>query len=318
MPITRSPIPLDSSTFLIDVGQDGLWNANGVYLIEADRRCLIDGGTQADAPRVVQTLREMGAFPPDVVVLTHSHHDHAQGIPLLREEAARAGKGLEVYASRKALAALAEPPQTGFQGAVPHASIRDVIPLDEGDTLDLGSTRLRVYDVPGHLPDHIAILGERTKNLFVGDAIGGQFGENAFIPFFWAPFWDTDAFYASVDKLRQVDYHTLCLAHFGPVYGDPARTLLDRAVAAFDQWWGILEANQDRLDETGYLVDEILAATGLTAPRLETVSFLRGAGLAAITAWNKLIHGPSWSVGKLFVPGFVRGQVACYRAYTKG
>jgi hypothetical protein len=117
-----------------------------------------------------------------------------------------------------------------------------------------------------------------------------------------------------VDKLRGVDYQTLCLAHFGPVRGEQAKTILDRAVVAFEEWWGILEANPDRLDETEYLVDQILAATGLVAPRLETVSPLRAAGLALLTAWNKLLHGPSWPVSKLFVPGFVRGHVACYRA----
>jgi glyoxylase-like metal-dependent hydrolase (beta-lactamase superfamily II) len=313
MPVTREPVRLDRNTTLIDIGDSGVWNKTGLYLIEADRRCLIDSGAKADAPRIFETLKEMGAFPPDVIIVTHSHYDHAQGIPFLRAEAAKEQKSIDVLASREAIPLLADPSYQEVFGPGPYASITDVTPLDEGDTVDLGSTKLSIYDVPGHVKDHIAILDEGTGNIFVGDSIGAKFGDNAFVPLFFAPFWDSEAFYASVSKLRQIDYETLCLAHFGPVRGDEAKAILDRAIVAYEQWWRVLEENEDRLDETGYLLDEILEKTGLALPPIETVSPVLGFVLGLMTAWNKLIHGKSWSVSKLFLPEVVEWQVEGYR-----
>ena len=312
---TREPTRLDRSTALIDIGESGIWNKTGVYLIEGDRRCLIDSGTKSAAPRIVRTLKEMGTFPPDIIIITHSHHDHAQGIPILRDEASKEHKSIEVMASREAIPLLADPSYQEVLGPGPYASITDVAPLDEGDSVDLGSTKLRIWNVPGHTKDHIAILDESHGNIFVGDAIGAKFGDNAFIPVFFAPFWDTEAFYASVDKLRQIDYEMLCLAHFGPVRGDEAKTILDKAVATYEQWWRIFEENEDRLDETDYLLDEILERTQLTFPRLETVSPSLRVVMGLMTAWNKLIHGNSWSSSKLLLPEAVESLVKGYRMY---
>jgi glyoxylase-like metal-dependent hydrolase (beta-lactamase superfamily II) len=173
---------------------------------------------------------------------------------------------------------------------------------------------LRIYAVPGHNKDHIAILDETTRNIFVGDAIGARFGEGAFVPLFFPPFWDVEAFYTSVGKLKEIDYETLCLAHFGPLRREEAKATLDEAVATFEGWWRIFEENQDSLDDTGNLVDEILEKTGLTAPKIETVSPVMRVALGGLTAWNKLRHGGAWSVSKLLLPEVVEWQVAGYRA----
>jgi hypothetical protein len=132
---------------------------------------------------------------------------------------------------------------------------------------------------------------------------------------FFAPFWDTEAFYTSVDKLSKIDYGTLCMAHFGPVYGDKAKAILDEAVATFEQWWRIFEENADRLDETGYLVDVILEQTQLSLPPIETVSPTLRLVLGLMTAWNRLIHGPSWSVSKLLLPEPIGWLAEGFRTY---
>jgi glyoxylase-like metal-dependent hydrolase (beta-lactamase superfamily II) len=311
----RDPIELDPTTTLIDIGDGGVWRKTGVYLIEGDRKCLVDGGTKAEAPRIIRTLKEMGAFPPDIIILTHSHHDHAQGIPVLREAAAREGKTIEVLASSEAIPLLADPSYQEVFGPGPYASIVDATPVDEGDSVNLGNTKLSIYNVPGHIQDHIAILDEASGNIFVGDAIGARFSDGASVPLFFAPFWDTEAFYASVDKLRQITYGALCLAHFGAVRGDEAKTILDDAVSTFERWWRILEKNEDRLDETSHLLDEILERTQFTLPRIETVSPIQGVALRLMVVWNKLVHGKSWSVSRLLLPDAVEDLVRGYRTY---
>ena len=246
--------------------------------------------------------------------LTHSHHDHAQGIPVLREARLKSTKTSRYSHPERPFRSWQTHPISKSWGR-DYASITDVAPLDEGDAVDLGSTTLRIYSVPGHIKDHIAILDERTGNIFVGDAIGAQFGERASVPVFFAPFWDTEAFYASVDKLRQIDYQTLCLAHFGPVRGAEAKTILDKAIATYAQWWRVLEEHPDRLDDTGYLWNEILAQTQFALPQIETVSPSLRLVLGLVTVWNKLIHGPSWSTSKLFLPDTVESLVKGYRTY---
>lgn len=83
MSAIRQPGRISENTTLIDIGMYGVAGAAAVYLIEGDKKCLIDGGTRTEAPQVVETLRELDAFPPDIIIATHAHYDHAQGIPIL-------------------------------------------------------------------------------------------------------------------------------------------------------------------------------------------------------------------------------------------
>jgi glyoxylase-like metal-dependent hydrolase (beta-lactamase superfamily II) len=144
----------------------GVAGAAAVYLIEGDKKCLIDGGTRTEAPQVVETLRELDAFPPDIIIATHAHYDHAQSIPILRKEAARERRRIEVLASQKAISLLEDPSYNEVFDAGPYEGIQDVTPLREGDTIDLGGITLRIYEVPGHSKDHIAILDEKNRDIF--------------------------------------------------------------------------------------------------------------------------------------------------------
>ena len=44
-------------------------------------------------------------------------------------------------------------------------------PLGEGDVIDLGDRRFRVLHLPGHSPDSIGLLDEKSGVFFSGDAI---------------------------------------------------------------------------------------------------------------------------------------------------
>ena len=47
----------------------------------------------------------------------------------------------------------------------------EIVPVKEGDVIDLGERRLRVIDNPGHTPGSIAILDEKYRVLIGGDSI---------------------------------------------------------------------------------------------------------------------------------------------------
>ena len=46
-----------------------------------------------------------------------------------------------------------------------------IIPVTEGDTLDLGGRELRIIDLPGHTPGSIALLDVRNRVLISGDPV---------------------------------------------------------------------------------------------------------------------------------------------------
>lgn len=268
MTAIRQPGPINPHTTLIDIGMLGVYGITGVYLIRGKRTCLIDAGTRTEAPRLVKELKAWDAFPPDVVIITHPHYDHAQGLPTLRREAERVNKSIEVLASREALAPLADPNFNRVFKHGPYASISDVKPIGEGDALDLGGVILRFCDVPGHCCGHLAVLDETGRNVFVGDAIGDKLADDLFMPPFMPPAWDAAAFLSSIDKLKRLDYDTLCLAHFGCIGGDEARSILDEAVATYKAWWRVYERNSARLDDTGYLLKAIRKEIQVGAPEI--------------------------------------------------
>jgi len=144
MSAIRRPGKINENTTLIDIGMYGVAGITAVYLIEGAKRCLIDGGTRTEAPRLVKTLKELDAFPPDIIIVTHAHYDHAQGIPILRKEAARQQRSIEVLASHEAIPLLEDPSFNAAFDAGPYEKISDVTPVKEGDTVDLGGIALSI------------------------------------------------------------------------------------------------------------------------------------------------------------------------------
>ncbi|MBR2577632.1 MAG: MBL fold metallo-hydrolase [Erysipelotrichaceae bacterium] len=47
----------------------------------------------------------------------------------------------------------------------------DIIPVKEGDVIDLGERELKIIDLPGHTPGSIAVLDVRNRVLISGDPI---------------------------------------------------------------------------------------------------------------------------------------------------
>ena len=291
MSVIREPGRINDSTTLIDINMYGVAGATAVYLVEGDRKCLVDAGTSAEAPGLIEALRGLDSFPPDIIVLTHSHFDHAQGIPTLRREAERTGGRIEVLASERAIPLLANRFYNEVFDAGPYEEIRDVTPLKEGDVIDLGSTDLRVYDVPGHSVDHIAILDERHKNIFVGDAIGSKTTDAVFMPPFMPPSWNSEAFQSSIGKLKGVDYDSLCLAHFGCIQGDEARRVPDEALLVCDSWWKLFDENASHLGDIGYMAETVI---------------------------RQLVPGVAGEAGKALVSGYIPYLVKGYEMYQKG
>jgi len=311
----RQPGRVNENTTLIDIGMYGVAGASAVYLIEGDKKCLIDGGTRTEASRLVKSLRELDAFPPDIIIATHAHFDHTQGIPILRKEAARDQKTIEVLASHNAISLLEDQSYNEVFDVGPYEKIQDVKPLKEDDTIDLGGIILSIYEVPGHSRDHIAILDEKNRNIFVGDTIGYKIADHMFLPPFMPPSWDTDSFLSSINKLKQIDYQSLCLAHFGYIYEDEAKSILDEAVLTYETWWQLFEKNADKLDDIAYMLEAVMTEINPGIPEIKILSLRLRVLFALITGCLKLVRKRPRPVGKLVLSGMLEWLAKGYRMY---
>ncbi len=306
---------INENTTLIDYGLFGVAGVGAVYLVEAGKTCLIDCGTRTEAPRIIKTLKELNAFPPDYIVITHSHWDHCQGIPVLRKQAT---KNITVMASEKAIPLLEDQSWNNiFNPNKNYQNVKDVIPLKEWENIDLDGLNLRIFDVPGHIKDHIAILDEKNKNIFVGDALGNKIGDQTFLPPFMPPYWNKDDFYASLDKLKQIDYDSICLAHFGYIYEDEAKKILEEARNVCDQWWQIFETaeNDDKIDDVDYIVDLIMKELSPVIPEFKMEKFMMKFLLGLMNIFRKLTFKEPLVVSNILLKENVEWLIKGYKIY---
>ncbi len=317
MTAIRQAGKFNENTTLIDIGMQDVHGITAVYLVQGEKKCLIDSGTHKDAPRLVKMLNELGAFPPDIIIATHPHWDHIQGIPWLRQQAALQGKQIEVLASPEAIPLMADASFNDIFHSGSHASIQDVTPVKDGDTIDLGGLTLRIYDIPGHCQGHIAILDEKNRNVFVGDALGDKIGDGLFLPPFMPPTWDPQAFVSSVEKLKQLPYETLCLTHFGCISGSEARTILDESVENCNRWWQWIEKNRDRLSDTGYLLRAMRAEINPIIPTIQPMTPMMSVALGLVTAAGTVLGNKTAILDKLFLGDILHWLGTGYRMYTE-
>jgi glyoxylase-like metal-dependent hydrolase (beta-lactamase superfamily II) len=197
----------------------------------------------------------------------------------------------------------------------PYVSIQDVTPVKEGDVIDLGGVTLRIYEIPGHCTGHIAIYDEKNKNIFVGDALGDKVSDDIFLAPFMPPCWEPDTFLSSVNKLKQIDYASLCLAHFGCVDGSEAKSIVDEAVEKCNAWWQFYERHAERVDDTNYLLQAMRKEMNLGIPELVPTSLGMQALLRLIMGAGTLLGRKTAILDKLAFGEYIKWLTIGYRTY---
>jgi glyoxylase-like metal-dependent hydrolase (beta-lactamase superfamily II) len=219
---------------------------------------LIDAGTKDSAKVIYEKLISFDAWPVDKIILTHSHWDHTQGIGYLRQKSSEAGFNPEVFASEKAEPYLADQSYNICFRAdqAPFDSIEDVAGLKNGDRIRVGrDLTIEIFDTPGHIADHISIWDESTGNILVGDAIGMKWSDRLIVPNPNSELWCEKDFLHSVDLIKSLDPKTVCLAHFGCLTGDDAKSFLDDTVFYYNRWMDVFRENDEKLADIPFLID---------------------------------------------------------------
>jgi glyoxylase-like metal-dependent hydrolase (beta-lactamase superfamily II) len=145
--------------------KDGFVSAGLVSLSEREV-ALVDAGNDVQAKALLAELSRRGLGPDDVkvILLTHGHSDHTGGIAKFSN------------AQVMALAAEVDVVEGRSSGGGPILRFRPPKPtgirlsraLQDGDGVQLGAIRVRVFALPGHTPGSAAYaIG---GNLFLGDS----------------------------------------------------------------------------------------------------------------------------------------------------
>jgi len=167
---------------------------------------LVDTGETDELVRRVQAIEPA----PDIrmILLTHGHLDHAGALTLLQEQwdvptmLPRAEKALfdtlPIQGQMFGLSGLDRP-----CGRIDRW-------LEDGDTIELGETTLRVLSTPGHTPGQCCFYTD--QDIIVGDTLfAGSIGRTDF------PMSDPALAVASLRRLLELDGHLRVHSGHGPV-----------------------------------------------------------------------------------------------------
>ncbi|MEE8452977.1 MAG: MBL fold metallo-hydrolase [Thermoguttaceae bacterium] len=199
------------------------------YLVRgSEKTALIDPGFPASFDTVVNAISSMGVSAEDLdyIVLTHTHFDHAGA----------AGQFVQIAPNAR----VAVHPRGGFylkNGAkisggarmVFGAELSDrlgetidvpadrIMPVADGQSIDLGDKRLTVHYTPGHSGDHVSLVEESTATLFPGDMACLHYPElgHVLIPAGSPPIYRTDQIVKGLQRLLKLNVQRILTPHFG-------------------------------------------------------------------------------------------------------
>lgn len=165
------------------------------YVVADDKKAvLIDPGfyEESSLEIVRQTLQEVTL---ESIVLTHTHPDHIEGVPLVR----KVYPDIPIYVHGLELAKVAH-----FQNV--HA-------LELNKSLTVGRLELQPIFTPGHSPGHVSFYEPISSIVLVGDMVAG-FGS------IWigTPDGNMNDYFESLEKLRALNATALAPGHGDVIY----------------------------------------------------------------------------------------------------
>lgn len=251
-------LPTDSETYLADVRMFGQEGFGAVYLIDDDRKAIIETGTSWDAGTILEAVRAFGLRGDDIdaLVVSHIHLDHAGGAGFLVPQLPRA----KVYVHERGFKHLVDPTKLmmsarealGPKEAPMFGTMQAIRPdrlvsVKDQDRLDLGRHPLLFLDSPGHAPHELTVLDERNRSVYTGDAAGLYFpGDEILLPIAPAPAFDLERNLETLRRLLALEPKALLFSHYGP-HREP-RKAIEAMMSAYPTWSRIV---RDRLASEG-------------------------------------------------------------------
>jgi glyoxylase-like metal-dependent hydrolase (beta-lactamase superfamily II) len=168
------------------------------YVVGTGPRFVIDPAV--DDARYLSTVMD-AAGDIEAILITHRHTDHIGGV---RELVDRTGAPVRAF------------------GSEPISDV-PVVPLFDGEVIEVPGVRLVTLHAPGHASDHVCFFNESDQSLFAGDNVLGE-GTSVIAP----PDGDMGDYLATLDRLRALDIRRIFCGHFRPL--DDGERVLDEYI----------------------------------------------------------------------------------------
>lgn len=235
MDLTHDLIDYGQGIYAVDAGylRPGL---AAVHLIVQDGRvAVVDSGTRASLPALLQALQRLGlgATAVDYVLLTHVHLDHAGGAGALMGHCPNArlvvhprGAPHMIDPARLVAGSIAVYGEARFRelyGEIVPVAAERVVQAPDGFELDWGGHHLIFIDTPGHARHHLCIFDAASGGVFTGDAFGLSYrafdvaGRPFIFPTTTPVQFEPEAAHASIDRILSLRPRAAYLTHFGRV-----------------------------------------------------------------------------------------------------
>ncbi len=249
--------------YMIDDQLYSIPKFGSVYLLNEERKALIDTGPATSNSVVLDGIRQLGVSPEDMnyIIVTHIHLDHAGGAGLLIRDMPdaqvivhhRGAKHLvnpaKLIASAMAARTHDDKDLIEYNEVVPIEEER-VKPVYDGNVIKLSEQQtLKSIDAPGHAPHELCIQESRNNGLFTGDAAGISIADNAVLTVITPPpSFDADLSINTLKKLMELRASRIYFAHFG--MSCEVQENLQLAIDTLQTWGNIINesVNDNRYD----------------------------------------------------------------------
>lgn len=226
---------LNQNTYLIDSFLNNERKAMASFMLKGtEKKALIDSSGPENAFNILERLKRMN-LTPDILILTHSHWDHAGGTHIFQEKI----KNLEVLAAKSGVKSLKNNKKYNdcfYPFFKDLKSIEGIKVVEDEEEINLGELTLKIYETPGHTNCSISIFDEKNKNLIIGDVLGYLWTKELIIPPIMPPDFSEEKLFSSFEKIKDIDYKSLSLAHFGLLTEEFALNFLQKAEDSYIEW----------------------------------------------------------------------------------
>lgn len=230
-----------------------------VYLINEEKKALVDTGPSTSVSTVLEGIKEVGVSPEEIdyLIVTHIHIDHAGGAGMLVKDMPRARVVVHERGARhvidptrliRSFIATFGEGAMRKQGEIVPVEAARVMAVKDGDEVELSEQQtLRFIDAPGHAPHELCIHESRNGGLFSGDAIGLSVAEHkVLLPATPPPGFDLLLCLDTLQKLMALKATMIYFAHFG----------------ASSEVAESIQLNMDKLQNWDSLVSEVVNEHG--------------------------------------------------------
>ena len=177
---------------VLPAANPSLWTGptgSNTYLLTGRTPTLIDAGVGQPA-HLDALATGLKGQPLSLVLLTHSHSDHASGVPAVLDR---------------------------WPAAVVRPNARSLV---DAEVIDAGDGTLTAIYTPGHAPDHFCFMDRMAGDLYCGDLV--RAGGTVVIPA--SRGGDLRAYLNSLQRIRELEPRRLLPGH-GPIIDDPQRAI---------------------------------------------------------------------------------------------